>query len=85
LLSEEVERYNCVMIRIRFTDQSMKRRALGYLAGRFSFKSWVTGEMLVPEYALPELAREGITFIVEGPATYEQITQAVRNPPASAV
>jgi hypothetical protein len=40
------------MIRIYFTDDSAKRRALGYLAGRFSFESWATGEMLVPEYAL---------------------------------
>lgn len=73
------------MIRIRFTDEASKRRALGYLAGRFSFKSWATGEMLVPEYALPALALEGISYVVEGPATYEQIIQAVRNPPASAV
>lgn len=73
------------MIRIRFTDDSAKRRALGYLAGRFSFKSWATGEMLVPEYALTPLALEGISFVVEGPATYEQIIQAVRNPPATAV
>jgi len=30
------------MIRIRFTNETSKRRALGYLAGRFSFKSWAT-------------------------------------------
>ena len=40
------------MIRIRFTDLDAKKRALGRLAGRFPFKSWVTGEMLVPEAAL---------------------------------
>ena len=73
------------MIRIRFTDLEAKRRALGYLAGRFSFKSWATGEMVVPEPALPFLAREGIPFSVEGPATYEQLIPSVRNPPASAV
>lgn len=77
--------YNFIMIRIRFTDEASKRRALGYLMGRFSFKSWATGEMLVPDYALPSLALEGISYIVEGPATYEQIIEAVRNPPASAV
>jgi hypothetical protein len=60
-----------MMICIRFTDEASKRRALGYLLGRFSFKSWVTGEMIVPDYALPCLANEGIPFIVEGPATYE--------------
>jgi hypothetical protein len=73
------------MIRIRFSDDASKRRALGYLAGRFSFTSWASGEMLVPEGALPALAREGISFIVEGPATYEQIITAFRNPPAPAV
>jgi hypothetical protein len=73
------------MIRIRFTDESAKRRALAYLAGRFSFKSWASGEMLVPEHALAALAREGISYLVEGPATYEQVVEALRNPPASAV
>jgi hypothetical protein len=73
------------MIRIRFTDEASKRRALGFLAGRFSFKSWATGEMIVPDHALPSLALEGISFVVEGQATYEQLIPTVRNPPASAV
>lgn len=73
------------MIRIRFPDTESERHALGYLLGRFSFKSWANGVTLVPDYALPALAREGIPFIVEGPASYEQIIQAVRNPPASAI
>lgn len=66
------------MIRIRFTDETSKRRALGYLAGRFSFKSWATGEMIVPEYALPSLALEGLRFSVEGRATYEQMIPGVQ-------
>jgi hypothetical protein len=74
-----------LMIVIRFPDEDAKRRALGYLAGRFSFKSWATGEMIVPEFALPYLATEGIPFSVEGPASYERIVSAVRNPPASAI
>jgi len=73
------------MIRIHFPDPQSKRRALGYLAGRFSFKSWATGAMLVPETALPALAVEGIPFVVEGPATYEQITASIRDTPAPAV
>jgi hypothetical protein len=73
------------MIRIRFIDQDSKRKALDYLAGRFSFKSWSTGQMIVPEPALSHMAHEGITFVVEGPATYEQCIPSVRNPPASAV
>lgn len=73
------------MIRISFPDSTTERPALGYLLGRFSFKSYAAGVTLVPDYALPALAREGIAFRVEGPATYEQIIQAVRNPPASAI
>jgi hypothetical protein len=73
------------MVLIRFPDADAKRRALGYLPGRFSFKSWASGEMLVPEAALAYLAVEGIQFTVQGPATYEQRVPAVRNPPAAAV
>ena len=68
------------MIRIRFPDAETERRALGYLAGRFSFKSWASGVTLVPDYALPHLAREGIPFTVEGPATYGQLIPALRDP-----
>ena len=73
------------MILIKFTDPQAKRRALGYLAGRYSFKSWATGEMIVPEPALPALALEGIQFMVEGPATYERTIEALRNPAAAEV
>jgi hypothetical protein len=69
------------MIIIRFPDRRAKRRALGYLPGRFSFKSWSNGEMMIPEEALAHLAVEGIRFSVEGPATYERLAP-VRNPAA---
>jgi hypothetical protein len=70
------------MIRIRFSDRKSECRGLGYLAGRFSFKSWATGETIVPAAALPYLALEGVSFTVEGPATYEQLIRPVRNPAA---
>jgi len=73
------------MIMIRFSSPEMKRRALGYLTGRFSFKSWATGEMMVPEASLPFLAAEGIQYFVEGPATYERLVPAFRDPASSAV
>ena len=73
------------MVLIRFTDDAAKRRALGWLAGRFSFKSWTGGQILVPEDALAQLAMEGIPFISEGPATYEQILASLRNPAPSPV
>ena len=73
------------MIIIRFSDAATERRALGFLPGRFSFKTWATGEMMVPEQALAALALEGIPFFVEGPASYDQLTTAVRNPPAATI
>src|SRR5436305_1421629 len=55
------------MVTIRFRDSQAKRRALGWLAGRFGFTSWHTGEMLLPEDALAHLRFEGFVFeIVEG-------------------
>jgi hypothetical protein len=73
------------MIRIRFSDAATECRALGYLARRFSFRSWASGETIVPAAALASLALEGIPFVVEGPATYEQLTPPIRDPSAAAV
>ena len=67
------------MIHIRFSDAASERKALGYLAGRFSFKSWASGEMMLPKEALALLAEEEIRFTVEGPATYERVA-SLRNP-----
>ena len=61
------------MVIVRFPTVEMRRRALGYLLGRFSGRSWPTGEVLVPEPALPHLAAEGILFSVEGVGTYDCI------------
>ena len=73
------------MIIIHFPSPEMERRALGYLLGRFSFKTWDTGETAVPPHALGSMALEGISFIVEGPAKYEQLATSVRNPAATAI
>lgn len=73
------------MILIRFPSPEAKRLALSRLAGRFAFKSWATGEMVVPEDALPFLAVEGVAFTVEGPATYEQNGPAFRGAAAAPV
>lgn len=73
------------MTRIRFPDQAIERRALGFLAGRFSFKTWSSGETVVPEAALGALAHEGILFTVVGRATYEQRVPALRNPASAPV
>ncbi len=63
------EDYAIDMTIIRFPDAKSERRGLGYLIGRFSFKSWASGETVVPDEALPVLARESFHFTVEGPAT----------------
>lgn len=68
------------MVLVRFSDAQSERRGLGYLAGRFPFKSWESGQTLVPESALPHLAVQGIRFQVEGQPTYEQCLPAVRGP-----
>lgn len=76
--------YHSNMIMIRFPDAESERRALGFLAGRFPFKSWSTGETMVPQHALPSLAAQGIHFSVEGPATYERLAP-LRDLPAAKV
>jgi hypothetical protein len=72
------------MIIIRFPDPETEKRGLGFLATRFPGKSWAKGETLVPEATLAHLAQEGIKFMVEGPATYEQLG-SLRNPAAAEV
>jgi hypothetical protein len=57
------------VIIIRFNYAESERRAIGYLFGRFSGKSYANGDTLVPEAALPHLTKEEITFTVIGPAT----------------
>jgi len=73
------------MIIIRFADESTERRALGFLAGRFSFKTFSDGRTLVPPAAVTALALEGIHFIVEGSPTYEQLVPTLRGAPATEV
>ena len=54
------------MILIRFKNEEAKDRALELLMGEHAFKSWRTGEMLLPEEALSLLARENIPFVFDG-------------------
>lgn len=73
------------MVLIRFTDPQMEKRALGYLAGRFSGKTWSGGETLVPEESLAHLAAEGIIFTVAGRLPYEKAYAPLRAPASAAV
>ena len=72
------------MVIIRFSERETESRALGFLARRFSGKSWATGEVMVPEAALASLAAEGLKLTVEGPATYERLAP-LRDTPSAAV
>jgi hypothetical protein len=73
------------MILVKLQDDESKRKALAFLAGRFSFKSWANGDLVVPDAALAYLAHEGVRFTVEGPATYERLIPSVRDAAAPAV
>ena len=72
------------MVIVKFPDEATHKKALGFLIGQYSGHSWVTGEVLVPEEALAPMAREGLTFTVQGPATNERI-RTLRNTTAAAV
>jgi hypothetical protein len=54
------------MMKIRFQDADSERKAIGFLAGRFPFKTFADGYTLVPEGALSGLALADISFTVEG-------------------
>jgi hypothetical protein len=72
------------MILIRFPNENAKDRALELLLGEYPLKSWQTGELLLPEEALPLLARENVPFTFEGVEGYERIS-SVRDPLAAPV
>jgi hypothetical protein len=71
------------VIHIRFPDLEVEEQALGFLAGRFSFKSFDDGTTLVPEAALGVMASEGIKFSVAGRAVYEQVIPSLRDSASS--
>jgi hypothetical protein len=73
------------MVIIHFEDCEMEKKALAFLVGRYSFKTWDNGDLMLPEPGLGELAAEGITFRSKGPATYEHFLPSIRNPIASTV
>jgi hypothetical protein len=66
------------MVIIQFENPETERKALGSLPGRFSFKTWDNGEMMLHENVLPFLAREGVVFNVKGPASYEHFLPPIR-------
>jgi hypothetical protein len=73
------------MVIVRFDTGNEERRALGWLAGRFSFKTWTNGDLMLHESVLPYLAREGIAFKVQGQATYEHFRPAIRKSASASI
>src|SRR6266849_5694200 len=71
------------MVIVRFDNTDEERQALGWLAGRFSFKTWDNGDLMLHEAVLPSSAREGIAFRVQGPATYEHFRPTIRDSAAA--
>lgn len=61
------------MVVITFPTREEKRRAVGFLAGRFWARLFRSGEVIVPEAALEALAAENFTFTVVGKPTYDQM------------
>jgi hypothetical protein len=66
------------MVIIQFQNSDAEKKALGWLPGRFSFKTWKNGDMMVHENVLAYLAREGVAFTVIGPASYERFLPEIR-------
>lgn len=67
------------MVSITFPDRQTQAKALGFLAGRFSFRSFDNGTMLVPEVVLGYLAAEDFHFTCHGKATYSQLIPTIRH------
>jgi len=66
------------MVIIHFEDSETEKKALAFLVGRYSFKTWDNGDLMLPEPALGELAAQDITFRGKGPATYEHFLPSIR-------
>lgn len=66
------------MITITFSDRETEKHALAFLLGRFSGRVLRSGEHMVPEATLEELADQSIPFTVKGKTTYEQQSAAIR-------
>jgi len=73
------------MVIISFATKQQEAKALEFLLGRFAFHSFRDGTTHVPDEAIVALARQGLPFIVQGTATYEQTVSALRNAVAAPV
>jgi hypothetical protein len=68
------------MIQIRFSDPSVERRALGFLAGRFSFTSSSDGTTLVPPAAIEAMTSMGIQVMQADKQERRDVSQGPTHP-----
>ena len=73
------------MVVLTFPNDETRKKALGFLFGRFSGKALKSGEIIVPEAALAALADQDISFTVQGKASYEKQVAALRGAAADQV
>jgi len=73
------------MIVITFPSQVLRKKAIGFLLGRFSGKILKSGELIVSEAAVEALAAHDFSFTVVGRASYEQQIAALRTAIAGAI
>jgi hypothetical protein len=65
---------------ILFPNENAKDRALELLLGEYPLKSWKTGELLLPEDALPLLARKNVPFTHLGMSHHIQCSPLDKTP-----
>lgn len=68
------------MVVITFPDDTTRKKALGFLIGRYSGRVLKSGENIVPYEALAALADQNFTFTVHGKAKYAKHVEALRAP-----
>jgi len=73
------------MILIQFPDRETEIKGLAVLMSRFSGKVLRGGLHIVPEAALDVLTAQKISYVVKGPATYEQEMAALRGDAAATI
>ena len=73
------------MVTITFPNREVAKRAVGFLAGRFSGRILGADEVIVPEAALEALGEQGFKFTVLGKATYDQQVAALRSAPTAPI
>ncbi len=71
------------MVIIRFPNPEMETRGLGFLTGRFSYRTFQGGDTMVPEEALGHMAMAGLEYSVKGRPNFQGEHAPVRDTAAA--